>query len=64
MVLFFSSLYNTATRALAIFHRDRGKLHAVETHGLDLFGGIAIFGRCFGALSHFLFSLAATNIPF
>ena len=52
------------TRDLAIFHRDRGKLYTVEKHGLNFFGGIAIFGRCFGAQSHFLFGLAATNIPF
>ena len=36
-------------------------LHTVEKHGLNFFGGIAIFGWCFGALSHFPFSLAVTN---
>ena len=39
-------------------------LHTAEKHGLKFLGGIAIFGRCFGALSHFPFSLAATNITF
>ena len=39
-------------------------LQTAEKHGLDFFGGIAIFGRCFGALSHFPFGLAAKNITF